>query len=229
MQRLFAAVVVIIVCHAAVAYASARDWYRPPPPDPHPKFALLPVTVGRPVVPVPPGNREKAISKLTNVELVELGPEACRTLGVPFAADKLIDKEIEQKEHNVRLAGQHLKRFPLNGSEFDRTYYAILNGIAEDKKEITQLKSLKGRVRPYLVRAVAANDFHEEFYAAFWEGAVTVTHRFEVDHSANDPLHSHASIGNIEPENMVKWPLVVYLETRPAHVYTTIHVLKLGQ
>ena len=62
---------------------------------------------------------------------------------------------------------------------------------------------------------------------AFGRGAVTVTDRLEIDNFANDPLHRYASIGNVEPENMVKW-VVVYLEAPPAHVYTTIHVLKLG-
>jgi hypothetical protein len=209
--------------------ASGNDWYRPPPLDPHPKLPFLPITAGRPSMPVPRLNRDKAISKLTNAEMVKLTDEDCRTLGVPFAADKLIETEIEQTEEDVKLGGWHLKRFPLNGSEFDSTYYAILNSIAEDKKRITQLKILKGQVRPYLVRAVAANDFHEEFDASFWEGSVTVTHRFEIHHSANDPLRSHASIGNLKPADTVKWPVVVYLETPPSHVYTTIHVLKLGK
>jgi hypothetical protein len=209
--------------------SSADNWYHPPPPDPHPKLSLLPVTVNRPVAAVPPVNREKAMSKLMRAEVVELVPAECRILGVPFTADSLIDEEIKQTERDVSLAGQHLKRFPLNGSEFDSTYYATLNVIAKNKRKITHLKSLNGRIRPYLIRAVAANDFHEEFYASFWEGSLTVTHRFEIDHSANDPSHSHASIGDIEPAKMVKWPVVVYLEKPPAHVYTTIHVLKLGR
>jgi hypothetical protein len=228
MWRLSAAVVSLIVCDTVLADSAACVWYRPPPPDPHPKFMMLPVTAGRPVAPIPAVNRETSIARLSHADFIELAPADCRALGVPFVADKLIDAEIDEKENDVRLAGAHLKRFPLDGSEFDSTYYATLNGIEEDKKEITHLKSLKGRVRPYLVRAVAANDFHEEFYASFWEGAVTVTHRFEIDHSANDPLHSHASIGDIAPENMVKWPIVVYLEAPPTHIYTTIHVLKLG-
>jgi hypothetical protein len=228
MWRLSVAVVALIACDTVLADSAVHDWYHPPPPDPHPKFVIPPVTTGRPVAPIPVVNRERAIARLSHSDFVELAPAECRALGVWFLADKLIDAEIEEKENDVRLAGAHLKRFPLDGSEFDSTYYAILDGIEENKRGITRLKSLKGRVRPYLVRAVAANDFHQEFYASFWEGAVTVTHRFEIDHSANDPLHSHASIGDIAPENMVKWPVVVYLEAPPVHIYTTIHVLKLG-
>jgi hypothetical protein len=79
------------------------------------------------------------------------------------------------------------------------------------------------------VRAVAANDVKQGFDAAFWRGSVTVSDLSVIRNSANEPLHQHASIGDAEPADMVKWPVVVYLEAAPAHVYTRIHVLKLGR
>jgi hypothetical protein len=65
--------------------------------------------------------------------------------------------------------------------------------------------------------------------AMFWQGSVTVTHSFTIKNTANDPLHQYASMGDIAPADMVKSPVVVYLEQEPTHVYTTIHVLKLGR
>jgi hypothetical protein len=124
MWRLSAAVVAMIACDTVLADPAARDWYRPPPPDPHPKFMILPVIAGRPVAPIPAVNRETAIAKLSHCDFVELAPADCRSLGVPFVADKLIDVKIEEMENDVRLAGAHLKRFPLDGSGFDSTYYA---------------------------------------------------------------------------------------------------------
>ena len=122
-----------------------------------------------------------------------------------------------------------MKQNPLNGSVTDKNYYAIKDGIAESNKAIVHWKSLKGRVRPYLVRAVTASDVHQDFDSAFWRGSVMVSNFSVINNSANDPLHQHASIGDIEPADMVKWPVVVYLESSPAHVYTRIHAIKLGR
>jgi hypothetical protein len=55
------------------------------------------VTAGRVLVPVPPTARDVAISKLTNVESVELTPAECQLLGVPFEADQLTEHEIRKK------------------------------------------------------------------------------------------------------------------------------------
>jgi len=209
--------------------SSGQDWYRPPPPEPDPRFFILPVTADRVLVPVPIPARDVAISKLAKAESVELTRADCETLGVPFEADQLLEDKIRKKEIDVKRGGRYIKQNPLNGSVFDNTYYAVEDGIAESNRAIVHLKNFKGRVRPYLVRAVAANDVHQEFYATFWRDSVTVVHRSVINNSANDPLRQHASIGDIEPAEMVKWPVVVYLEAPPADVFTRISVLKLGR
>jgi hypothetical protein len=211
--------------------SSGRDWYRPAPRSPNfnGTFALAPVTVDRPVVAIPLAVRNLAISELTDAEVMKLTREDCRTLGVPFEADELLDNVINEKARDVKQGFRYMKLHPLDGSSSDATYMSIKRGIAENKAQIGHWKSLKGRVRPYLVRAVAANDVNHEFYATFWRDSVTVVHRSVVHNSANDPLRQHASIGDMEPAEMVKWPVVVYIEAPPAHIYTRIHVLKLGR
>jgi len=209
--------------------SSGREWFRPPPPEPDPKFSILPWTASRVLLAVPPTARDLAISKLATAESVELTRTECEALGVPFEADQLLDEEIGKKQADVKRLTESLKRHPLHSSKFDKWYHDIESGIADGNTLIAHWKSLKGRIRPYLVRAVAADHAHPEFYASFWRNSVDVSHNFVIDNSANDPLHQYASMGDIAPSDMVKWPVVVYLEVRPLHVYTRISVLKLGR
>lgn len=211
--------------------ASVRDWYRVPPGDANPGGALplAPLTVERLVVPIPTVVRNLAIAKLKNAEVVKLTREDCQTLGVPFEADQLLDKAIKENATHVKQGLRYKKVHPLDGSSSDATYKSIEHGIAEHKAQIAHWKRLRGRVNPYLVRAVAPSYIDQEFYASFWRGSVTVTHRSVINNSPNDSLHQYASIGNIQPAEMVKWPVVVYLESPPTNVYSRVHVLKLGR
>jgi hypothetical protein len=211
--------------------SSGRDWYRALPGDANPDGALplAPLIVERPLVPIPAEVRNLAIAKLTNTEVAKLTREDCRTLGVPFEADQLLDKAIKEDAMHVKQGLRYMKMHPMDGSSSDATYKSIERGIAEHKAQIAHWKNLRGRVDAYLVRAVAANYVDQEFYAAFWRHSVIVTHRSVINKSANDPLHQYASMGNIELAEMVKWPVVVYLESPPANVYSRVHVLKLGR
>jgi|SRR5581483_897579 len=211
--------------------SSDRDWYRVPPGDANPDGALplAPLTVERPVVPIPAAVRNLAIAKLHNAEVVKLTREDCRTLRVPFEADQLLDKAIKEDTMHVKQSLRYMKAHPLDGSSSDATYKSIERGMAEHKAQIAHWKSLRGRVDPYLIRAVAASYDDQEFYATFWLDSITVTGRSVINNSANDPLHQYASMGNIQPAEMVKWPVVVYLESSPANVYSRVHVLKLGR
>ena len=176
------------------------------------------MTIERPVVSVRPAVRNLAIFKLSDVETVKLTRADCTTLTVPFEPDQVLDQKIQAKTTNIKQGLRYMKLHPLNGSPYDATYRSIQHGIAEQKAQIAHWKSLKDRVRPYLVRAVAANYVSQDFDAGFWRGSVTVVHSSIVGNSANDPLRQYASIGDIKPVDMVKWPVVVYLEAPPARV-----------
>src|ERR1700752_3747004 len=75
------------------ARLKCQQWYNPPPPEPDPRFLILPVTADRVLRPVPRANSDLAISKLANIESVELTRVECERLGVPFDADQLIENE----------------------------------------------------------------------------------------------------------------------------------------
>lgn len=210
--------------------SSSEEWYRPSPPNRDEKLLVLPVTVDRIVVPISRAVRDVAISKLANAEVMELSLEDCRTLGVPIEADQLIEDAIDKKKMDVKRALRYLRLHPLDGSRYDTTYRAIEDGIAQSNTEIAHWKSLKGRVRPYLVRAVAVYNTENEFFASLCQGSLTVTHWSKITDARNDPLRSHASIIlNADSGQLQRAPVVVYLEKKPARLYTEIHILKLGQ
>lgn len=208
------------------------EWFRPPSPEPDPKFSILPWAAGRMLVPVPPRVRDIATSRLATVESVELTPTDCKMLGVPFDANLSFDQAIKDEERSVQSALRYMRQHPPNGSSSDAAYRTAERGVAERKAQLAHWESLKGRVRPYLVRAVAAsyaNQKDQVFFATFWRDSVTVDNHAVIQHSADAPLSRYAAIGDVAPENMVKWPVVVYLEGPPAHVYTQITILKLGR
>jgi len=222
---------------SAIAGSVASEWYRPEPPPSAGDIAeagvrlLLPDTASRPVQAVPAVARDVAISRLDNTESLPLTPEDCNALQVPFAADDLIEVEINRKRAELTNTIRNFRRNVENGSISisDPSYRATEEAIARMKKEIDYWKTLKGRLHPYLVRAIAANDRDDDFYASVWKDEVLITHHSTMDKSAGDPMKQYASISSAPPSRMVKWPVVVYLEKAPAAVYTEINVLTLGR
>jgi hypothetical protein len=211
---------------------SGYEWFRPPPPEPDPKFAVLPWSAGRMLVPVPPRARNIAISRLATVESVELTRADCEMLGIPSDANPSLDQTIKEEARSVQSSLRYMRLHPPKGSPSDAAYRTAERGVAEHKAQLAHWESLKGRVRPYLVRAVAANYANQKnqvSFATFWRDSVTVDHHAVIQQSANAPLSQYAPMGDVAPENMVKWPVVVYLEGPPAHVYTQISILKLGR
>ncbi|SRR6266540_356872 len=240
-SRLFSRTIALIAVFCVISFSAqesestpdarwaGQEWYNPPSPEPDPKFVLLPVTAGRVLIPVPPAKCDAAIAKLANAGTVKLTRQECEALGVPFAADQLLDNAVKEKRRAMNRGLRYMELHPPDGSPYDAILKSVEQRVTQHKSEIAHWQSLKGRLAPYLVRAVAANDLDAEFYASLWQDSVTVTHRSVIKSTANDPLRQHASMGDIAPTDMVKWPVVVYLEAPPAHVYTRIHVLKLGR
>jgi hypothetical protein len=209
---------------------SGIEWYRPEPGNPDERILILPVTTSRMVVEISPAARDVAISKLANTEIVELTSEECRTFGVPFEPNQLIQDAIDRANMDVKRALAYLKRNPLDGSTFDDTYHSMESLLAQSEMKIDHWKGLRGRLRPYLVRAVAVYNTKNQFFAALWRDSVRITHSSVVTNTTNDSLRSHASIMfGANPRETVKAPVVVYLEARPAHVYTGIDTVRLGR
>jgi hypothetical protein len=107
----------------------------------------------------------------------------------------------------------------------------LIKADADFKDLIDQWKSLKMRqLRPYLVRAVAAEGKDSAFSASLWHNALTITHHCRIETTGADPYHRYASI-IFDPKGipLIKSPAVVYLEAKPVAVYTEIQVVKSGQ
>jgi hypothetical protein len=210
---------------ATIPDSSKEGWYRPPPPSPDKEFHLLPASAEQLVVRVPAGAQSIAIDRLADIEIIRLTEQDCRRLEVPFKADGLLEALIEKKKRHVD------KRLREMGIPFfAKSIEMFRQDIAQTKTEIAHWKALKGNVRPYLVRGVKANGIDRGVYATWWRDSLIVTHSSEVIANPAEHNHNRASIIlNADPSEVQKAPVVVYLRTKPEHVYTMASVIRLGQ
>lgn len=212
----------------AVSALAGDDWYQPPPPRTEGPL-ILPITATRLSRPIPPTALDLAVSKLVDREAVPIDREECAILKVPFSSNELLHDAINSAKTELERHIEYLRLFPLNGSRTDISYHAHEQGILQAKEEIAHWQNLKGRLRPYLVRAVAADDMKAQFDTSLWNDYLTVINTFWINNSRNDPLRSHASISDAKPAHVFRWPVVVYLEKLPLRVYTVVETVRLGR
>ena len=192
------------------------DWYHPRPPSLPDKDTplILPWSVERPVVPVPVVTLTLALSELRDTGIIPLSADRWAKLRIPLSPDELLTRLIEQNQQpNV---------FPLLGG---------LASMPRHADEISHWKSLKNQgLKPYLVRAVAAEGDQSEFCAHVWHDALTIVHCSMIKGDfANDPLHQHAAImRNPTDIHAMKSPVIVYLEHEPKVVFTELQIVKGG-
>jgi hypothetical protein len=199
-----------------------NDWYHPqiysPPSEKTP--LILPATAGRPVLELSPEGREMAIRKLAYAAIIRLTPNEWRELKIGASANESLDRLINQTRAEV----DEMHVPGLGPIRFDSNPVAIEIAAAWDK--------LKHRLHPYLVRAVTVDrGSGGKFYAHVWANTLTVTHLSKDSHVAkDDPLSQFASIiFNPQDVQLVKSPIVVYLDPKPTSFYTNIQIVRAGR
>jgi hypothetical protein len=169
------------------------------------------------VFPVPVKTLDRAMSRLANATIVLLTPVEWERLKIPLSPSEVLARLIDRKEK-----GERTMDIPgLGELRYDAS--------PVEKQEAANWNRSKERLRPYLVRAVAADGNDSKFFADVWNDVLTITHSSVVE-TGNDPLRQHAAI-NSNPKDVrsTKSPVIVYLEGEPKAVFTNIQIVKLGR
>lgn len=214
--------VLLAVCTSlAGPVSNGNDWYKPqiysPPSERTP--LILPATADRPVLELSPEGREVAIGKLADAAIIRLTPIEWRKLKIGANANESLDRLI-----NLQRAEVNEMHVPGLGTiRFDSNPVAIETAAAWDK--------LKHRLHPYLVRAVTVEGSGGKFHAHVWENTLTVTHLSKDNRVVkDDPLSQYASIiENPADAQVVKSPIIVYLDAKPTSFYTKIIIVRAGR
>ncbi len=161
-----------------------------------------------------------AMAKLANTAIVRLTPIEWRELKIGASGNESLDRLISL--HRAEPNEMHVPG--LGTIRLDPSPVSIETAAAWDK--------IKHRLHPYLVRAVAFEGGSAgKFHAHVWANTLTVTHLSKDSHVAkDDPLSQFASIiFNPQDVQLIKSPIVVYLEAKPSSFYTNIQIVRAGR
>lgn len=155
------------------------------------------------LLPVPDAHLKEAIALLADAEVVEIDLlKARQMLDMPdLAPDNLLKAAIV--EANARAEKREQQGHDRFFAEFAKD---ILEEAREHRLSATKAEELRGKTKPYLVRAVALWEETGSF-AAYWKDSSLWIH--------------HSCLGRTAAP-MKRRPLVIFLEKKPASVYNDV-------
>ena len=159
---------------------AAKNWLNPGIPG----SSNAPIRIQRArIFVVPDATRSEAIVLLKEESIVPLNNDQVKYfMGEnPSSGDEIVEKTIADAEAESKLIG----------------------GIPSTES-ITYARTLYGKLKPYLVRAVAANPAGTIFTSVF---------------CGVDLCVSNGSLGNY---NYVRKPIIIFLERKPEHIWIKV-------
>lgn len=159
---------------------------------------------------VSPKNRSAAISMLEHKSVISLSAEAASRIldGGTINADTILERAAQSEE---RSALQREKEAAYWKSKSDHKTESFLMSLAnEHKARVEEIRGLKGKMSPYLVRGVKIVGSETGGFVARYSGE-----KLWISFVA---LGTHAEVE--------KQPLVIYLSHEPREVYVSVSLAR---
>jgi hypothetical protein len=159
------------------------------------------------IFPIPDSKLDFSINKLSDHSLLELDIEQVKFFieKNEIDIDLVLDSIIEKADLEVQMWLNH--SLPSEAIEFTDT---IIRLAEKHRNRAQRARKLKGKLKPYLVRAVALNELTGGFGALINEDELLI-------------IHSSLAYN---PVPMEKRPIIIFLSHEPKKVYTSVSLGK---
>jgi len=181
--------------------ATNRDPWYADSDEPTPSDCEVPQPL---VLPVPHSNTDSAVSMLKSASVVALNMQQAQTLlGVKeLNPDSLLERAAKDADAQAEKREKE-SQIPFFAGD---TAEKMKQWAREHRQTAAKTRSLKGKLKPYLVRGVYLNEGTGAFYVYFRDTTLWVAHCC---------LGKHAV-------PMKRRPLIVFLEHAPTKVYVSV-------